>query len=737
MPTVTLRPNATETAGALTGAASAHAATSDDSDASYVTETEATVGLTVGFGTSALTAGFRTKTVTLRARMIKVSGTGNITATGTVGVREGGVFTETLGAPQSIVPTVIGTGTFAAIATDLSQTDIDNLGVSLTALGESGGSYSYRVHELYLDVDYALLPVCAVTYPTGAPAITDTTAPTFTWTHTPGSGGGPQSRYEVKVFTAAQYGAGGFDEDTSTPFWTSGEVLGAATSKQSGPLDNSTTYRVYVRTAQTINGAAHWSAWDFEGFSIAVATADVAQVIAIADDTNARIVVEVDPDLTDATASRDWEHLELQRSIDTGTTWEYVRGGNLRAVGATAEDVWAVDLPGTSGNYISTPDVGALDITGDITLIAHVALDDWSPASAQALVSKRGGAASQISYDLRIDASGAPAFVYATGGGVTAVPRTATANLSTLAAGAWKWVACTVDVVSGANHDVRFWTSDDGVTWTQLGATVTTAGNIALHSGTANVELGSYGGGASEILAGRVRRAQVRSGIGTSGVVGGTLVADYHANGEASYTDVTGKVWTVNGASSEHVAVDVAVGGVVSDYEVDNGTSVLYRARLRYTEPGGELITGPWISSTATSWESLEVFVKNVADPTVNTTVDMLEKPRWTRPQRRGVFPVIGRQTAVTVSDAVRGKREGTMLVETVTAAQAAALLALVESTDTVLIQWPAEFDIDQMYASLGDVEEAFDSLVSSKVERVWSLSGLVEVDAPVDEDAP
>jgi hypothetical protein len=196
-------------------------------------------------------------------------------------------------------------------------------------------------------------------------------------------------------------------------------------------------------------------------------------------------------------------------------------------------------------------------------------------------------------------------------------------------------------------------------------------------------------------------------------------------------------VWTVNGASSEHVAVDVAVGGVVSDYEVDNGTSVLYRARLRYTEPGGELITGPWISSTSTSWESLEVFVKNVADPTVNTTVDMLEKPRWVRPQRRGVFPVIGRQTAVTVSDAVRGKREGTMLVETVTAAQSAALLALVESTDTVLIQWPAEFDIDQMYASLGDVEEAFDSPVSSKVERAWSLSGLVEVDAPVDEDAP
>ena len=46
-----------------------------------------------------------------------------------------------------------------------------------------------------------------------------------------------------------------------------------------------------------------------------------------------------------------------------------------------------VYLPGVSGNYLSVPDEAALDITGDIDIRVQVAMDDWTPAADQVLVS--------------------------------------------------------------------------------------------------------------------------------------------------------------------------------------------------------------------------------------------------------------------------------------------------------------------------------------------------------------
>src|SRR3990167_486088 len=48
---------------------------------------------------------------------------------------------------------------------------------------------------------------------------------------------------------------------------------------------------------------------------------------------------------------------------------------------------WLV-LPGTSGNYASTPDSAAVSITGDIDIRVKVALDDWTPATANAVMGK-------------------------------------------------------------------------------------------------------------------------------------------------------------------------------------------------------------------------------------------------------------------------------------------------------------------------------------------------------------
>lgn len=314
MTTSVLRPNATIVAAdTLVGAATTHAAINDDSDASYFSSNS---GVYCESGTVTLAAGSVTKQIRIRMRVG--------TEGGLAGYAEAAV-TNDLGAVYANVALpitssmAITTMTGAYVPVTLTQAQIDALRFYIS-MAEAGVSYGYA-YEAYIDLVHVTVPTCNLTYPTGTPAITTTNRPIFTWTYTQGSDGGPQTFYETKVYTAAQYGAGGFDPATSVPFWTSGVTVGAATSQLSGVLTNSTTYRVYLRTAQTVNGVAHWSAFDFEGFSIAITTADISAIITTSGDTLGRILVAVDR------SGSAWDFVEVQRSIDGGTTWSYVRGG--------------------------------------------------------------------------------------------------------------------------------------------------------------------------------------------------------------------------------------------------------------------------------------------------------------------------------------------------------------------------------------------------------------------------
>jgi hypothetical protein len=321
MTTNTLRPDGIHTDDAdwvRTGGATKNGVEADDSDATYLAT--AALGdfcyMIFTLGTFSLPAGNRTKTIVVRVRAKEVSA--GVENGFTVNVKNAALGIVAGGAVP-ITSTSFTTYTAATSAFDnQSQATIDGLVFELSAIASFS---AIQVAECYVDIIHAAQPVANVTYPTGTPAITTTNTPTFTWTHTPGSDGGTQTHYEVRVFTAAQYGAGGFDPATSAAHWESGVVVGSASSQVSGPLANSTTYRVYVRTAQTINGSAHWSAFDFEGFSISVTTSDVSAITTTADSANGRILINVDR------SGSAWDFVEVQRSIDTGTTWEYIRGG--------------------------------------------------------------------------------------------------------------------------------------------------------------------------------------------------------------------------------------------------------------------------------------------------------------------------------------------------------------------------------------------------------------------------
>lgn len=176
-----------------------------------------------------------------------------------------------------------------------------------------------RVYEMYVDVTHVEQPIVTAEGPTGT--VDTTNQPVVEWSNTLDPDGGAQTTYQVKVFSDAEYLAGGFDPDTSVPTAGSEVTAGAVTSWQINEALPDDTYRAYVRVAQTVNGVLHWSDWDNVEFAILVDLPAAPTLTLTVDNENARIQIDLDDNAGDATT----DYLEVQRSLDSGVTWETVR----------------------------------------------------------------------------------------------------------------------------------------------------------------------------------------------------------------------------------------------------------------------------------------------------------------------------------------------------------------------------------------------------------------------------
>lgn len=212
----------------------------------------------------------------------------------------------------------------------------------------------------------------------------------------------------------------------------------------------------------------------------------------------------------------------------------------------------ALDLPGDSGDYASTPDAAALDITGDIDIRLDATLLNWFlpeyPSSGETniarteLISKR--ALGQASWALYVN-MGVLYFVWSEDGTLFNIAES-TEDLPVTSSGRLA-VRVTLDVDNGASgNDVAFYTSDSiSGSWTQLGETVTGVGTTSIFAGTAELRIGSEAVLEHQEAIGLIHAAQVLDGIG------GTAVAnpDFTAQtvGDTSFADAAGLTWTVNG----------------------------------------------------------------------------------------------------------------------------------------------------------------------------------------------
>ncbi|WP_199572764.1 hypothetical protein [Streptomyces murinus] len=213
----------------------------------------------------------------------------------------------------------------------------------------------------------------------------------------------------------------------------------------------------------------------------------------------------------------------------------------------------ALDLPGGAGDYASTPDAAALDITGDLDIRIDASLANWIlasyPSSGQPtyprteLIGKF--ASTQRSYALSI-IQGRPYLEWSVSGStsiaawcLTGLPLTTSGRLA---------LRATLDVDNGAGGwTATFYTAPSiNGSWTQLGnPIVSSSGATSIFSGSSTLKIGDATHLTFSPAMGRVHAAQVYNGIN------GTLVAnpDFTAqtSGATSFTDSTGKVWSLSG----------------------------------------------------------------------------------------------------------------------------------------------------------------------------------------------
>jgi hypothetical protein len=300
--------------GTLTGAASIHAALSDNTDASYIRLANKFTDLTLSWPSippGAALAGWR-----LLLRCDQLAAPGHVTLA-FLNWAYGPVLGTDIahGTPTTITP---NTGPISAAFLNWLSTSR-----RMRIWGESG---LLNFYELYLGLVYATRPSVEVVGPTGT--VDNTNLAQVQWQAALDRDGGPQALYEVKIFDEATYTASGFNPATAPPVDGSGESPGVLTTWTGTEHLPDGDYRAYVRVAQQWAYDAgpggrytHRSLWAYSEFTVDIPDPPVPTITAAGDDASARISLG----MAEGTGGGPTDYIEVQRSLDGGASWEQIR----------------------------------------------------------------------------------------------------------------------------------------------------------------------------------------------------------------------------------------------------------------------------------------------------------------------------------------------------------------------------------------------------------------------------
>jgi hypothetical protein len=231
------------------------------------------------------------------------------------------------------------------------------------------------------------------------------------------------------------------------------------------------------------------------------------------------------------------------------------RNTQVRVTAGTGDTYLRMLYYNDSGlNNVQTPDSAALSITGDTEWRFDIQPHSWRPHSTGLLIaSKWDATGNQRSWAVWLTPDGYLVVRWSVDGTNTnAVQSQSTATVP--AASGRLSIKVTLDVDNGAaGNTVAFYTASTiGGSYTQLGASVITAGTTSIFDSTAAVVLGTGASNTGIFSAfdgygGKVYAFQLYSGI--AGVVKANPDFSAWSVGDTSKADAAGNTWTIVGTA--------------------------------------------------------------------------------------------------------------------------------------------------------------------------------------------
>lgn len=150
--------------------------------------------------------------------------------------------------------------------------------------------------------------------------------------------------------------------------------------------------------------------------------------------------------------------------------------------------------------------------TGDIDVAVWCKPTSWTSGAIQTFVSRYGNPGSRA-FTFRINSTGLLILDWTTDGSTNQSSPFSTAAVP-FSAGSAGWVRAQLDIDNGSGqHTIKYFTSANGTTWTQLGSTITRSGTTSVFASTYRYEIGSRGGAVEPANGARFYEVYVRNGI--------------------------------------------------------------------------------------------------------------------------------------------------------------------------------------------------------------------------------
>jgi hypothetical protein len=258
--------------------------------------------------------------------------------------------------------------------------------------------------------------------------------------------------------------------------------------------------------------------------------------------------------------------------------------------------------------------VGAA-ITGDISLRGRFHPTSYTPVGQATLIARWESTGNQRSVLLLLNQDGTLGLNWSADGTTSVGAKNSTVAVSTapgFASGQPIHLRADLDVDNGATgNDLKFYTSTDGVTWTQLGATVTTAGVTSIFAGTAPWQIGSFTSGLTTPFDGSVYSVDIRPGLASQTSVVPRIVDEWDWYSAAATVTLAGApVFTfLNGSQS---------GQGISYFDNATRRAILHQpwgqaaVIINDSHNDGTMSKGIWLSNYATMVNNIKSLLPNV-----------------------------------------------------------------------------------------------------------------------------